>query len=337
MVYIIAEVGVNHNGSVDIAKELVDLAKKAGADAVKFQTFKTNKLVRKGTSKAAYQKKNENSGTQDEMLKKYELTYEQFRDIKLYCDNIGIEFISTPFDRESAELLNSLNVDYFKIGSGDLNNYPLLRTVANFNKNIILSTGMSNLKEVEDAVEFIQSMGFLKELNLLHCVSCYPTQSEDVNMRCLKSLYDIERVDEIGFSDHTHGHLASVIAIAQGATIIEKHFTLSKNMEGPDHTASLDGPELIDFINKLRETEIILGTNIKKCQINEIEVRNVARRSLAFARDMKAGEKIGWDDLIGLRPNDGIATNFLQEYIGKELICDVKENEFLARNVLCLN
>lgn len=336
MVYIIAEIGVNHNGNVDIAKELVNLAKQSGANAVKFQTFKTNKLVRKGADKADYQKTNDTTETQYDMLKKYELSFDQFREIKKYCDFVNIEFISTPFDKESAELLNDLNVNYFKIGSGDLTNYPLLRTVASFGKNIILSTGMSNLSEVEKAVDFIRyCVGFNNDLIVLHCVSSYPTKSEDVNMRSLTEFRTMEQnndINAIGFSDHTHGSLASSIAIACGAKYIEKHFTLSKFMKGPDHKASLDGPELIDFIQQLRETEIILGSSIKQCQQSEINVKNVARRSLAYNKSLFKGHIIEWNDLIGLRPADGISAHLVTNYIGKELQVNVNENDFLNEN-----
>ncbi len=326
MTFIIAEVGVNHNGSIDIAKQLVDLAKDAGANAVKFQTFKTDKLVSKDAKKASYQE-NGTDETQGEMLQKYELTYDQFREIKEYCDSIDIEFISTPFDNESVDLLNSLDVGYFKIGSGDLTNYPLLRKVAETNKRIILSTGMSDVKEVKDALDFIDLCGYNNTLFILHCVSCYPTKLEDTNLLCLEELSSLSPY--VGFSDHTTGWLASVVAVSCGATVIEKHFTLDKNMEGPDHKASLDGPELCEFIKMIRDTEKALGTGVKSCRKDEIEVKKVARRSLAFNRDMKKGDTITYSDLIGLRPYTGICCSKYMNYVGKVLKRDVKENEFL--------
>lgn len=326
MTFIIAEVGVNHNGSVEIAKQLIDLAKDAGANAVKFQTFKTNKLVSKGAEKAEYQKNSSNE-TQEEMLKKYELTYNQFREIKNYCDKVDIEFISTPFDADSVALLVDLDVGYFKIGSGDLTNYPLLRKVADTNKRIILSTGMSDIKDVKGALNFLDLCGFTNTIFILHCVSSYPTKLEDTNLLCLEELSSLAPF--VGFSDHTTGWLASVVAVACGATVIEKHFTLDKNMEGPDHKASLDSKELYEFINIIRDTEKTLGTGLKSCKPDEMEVRKIARRSLAFNRNMSKGDVITYDDLIGLRPYSGICCSKYMNYIGKKLKRDVRENDFL--------
>ena len=325
--FIIGEIGVNHNGDINIAKKLIDLGKKCGVDAVKFQTFKTNKLVCKDAKKAEYQMDSIGK-TQAEMLQNYELSYNDFTNLKQYCDYKGIEFISTPFDSESVDFLDSLNVNYFKIGSGDLTNFPLLRKVAQKNKSIILSTGMSTMSEVTNSVNFIYECGFTNKLILLHCVSSYPTNIYDTNLLCINELGKI--VNNVGFSDHTEGYMASVIAVACGAKYIEKHYTLDKNMQGPDHKASANEQELHEFVNKIRDTEIMLGNGKKECKESELEIRNIARRSLAFNKNMKKGDIIIWDDLIGLRPNNNICCTEYKKYIGMILKNDVTENEFIS-------
>ena len=242
MVYILAEVGVNHNGSLDIAYKLIDLAIKSGANGVKFQTFNSDKLAVPNAKKAEYQKVNtKNDDSQLSMLKKLELSYEDFSKLSAYCNDKNIEFISTPFDLESAEFLNSINVDTFKIGSGDLTNFPLLKKVASFKKKIILSTGMGSLEEVENSVNYLKKNG-CEELVLLHCVSCYPTQNEDLNLKCIQTMKNKFNID-VGFSDHTIDFKASLYAVCLGANYIEKHYTIDKEMEGPDHKASLNPEE----------------------------------------------------------------------------------------------
>jgi N,N'-diacetyllegionaminate synthase len=333
MVYIIAEAGVNHNGKLDLALQLVDIAKESGADAIKFQTFKANKLASKEADKAEYQKETTDSNeSQVDMLKRLELSYDEFKQIKEYCIEKEIEFISTPFDLESADFLNELNVNTYKIGSGDLTNYPLLRKVAKTGKKIILSTGMSNMDEVEDSVKYVLKNG-CKELVVLHCISNYPTKDEDLNLNAIKTMKEkltITKSDiEIGFSDHTEGIDASVYSVCTGASCIEKHFTIDKNMDGPDHRASLNPEELNLFVKKIREIEIILGDGIKKFRNSESENRKIVRRSLAYNINIKKGTILDYVHLTTLRPNTHICGSKLEEFIGKTLNCDVSENDFL--------
>ena len=333
MVYIIAEAGVNHNGKLDLALQLVDIAKESGADAIKFQTFKANKLASKEADKAEYQKETTDSKeSQVDMLKKLELSYDEFRKVKEYCNKKGIEFISTPFDLESADFLNQLDVTVYKIGSGDSTNYPLLRKVAKTGKKMILSTGMSNMNEVEDSVKYVLKNG-CKKLVVLHCISNYPTKKEDLNLRAIKTMKEnlslIKDDIDIGFSDHTEGINASVYSVCSGATCVEKHFTIDKNMDGPDHRASLNPDELNLFVKKIREIEVILGNGIKKFRNSESENRKIVRRSLAYNVNIKKGTILDYEHLTTLRPNTHICGSRLEDFIGKTLNCDVSENDFL--------
>ena len=328
MVYIIAEAGVNHNGSLELAYQLIDIAVKSKADAIKFQTFNSNKLVSGKAEKAEYQKettgKNE---TQLEMLKKLELSYDNFRLISKKCKEVGIEFISTPFDLDSVDFLDSLGVTTFKVGSGDLTNFLLLKKIAEKNKKIILSTGMSSMDEVKKSVEFIKHYSS-NELIVLHCVSCYPTNKEDLNLNCIKTMKNELNIP-IGFSDHTKDEIASLYAVCSGAEYIEKHFTIDKNMEGPDHRASLNPEELNNFVKKIRDCEAMLGNGNKKCTENEEKNKKVVRRSLFFSKDLKKGDIITENDLIALRPYNGICVSKFGEILGKELIQDVKMNSYV--------
>ena len=332
MVYIIAEAGVNHNGSLELAYQLIDIAVKSKADAIKFQTFNSNKLVSGKAEKAEYQKettgKNE---TQLEMLKKLELSYDNFRLISKKCKEVGIEFISTPFDLDSVDFLDSLGVTTFKVGSGDLTNFLLLKKIAEKNKKIILSTGMSSIDEVKKSVNFIKKHSS-NELVVLHCVSCYPTNKEDLNLNCIKTMKNDLNIP-VGFSDHTKNEVASLYSVCAGATYIEKHFTIDKNMEGPDHRASLNPEELNNFVKKIRECEIMLGNGNKKCTKSEEKNKKVVRRSLFFSKDLKKGDIITENDLIALRPYNGICVSKFGEILGKELIQDVSENTCVNYNL----
>lgn len=327
MVFIIAEIGVNHNGDLNLAFQLIDAAKRAGADAVKFQTFKADLLASKSAPKAKYQENNKQE-SQYEMLKKLELSKEDFFEIKKYCDDLRINFFSTPFDLQSVDLLKEIGVEIYKIGSADLTNYLLLEKVVATGKKIILSTGASNMEEVETAVEFIKSRKFDVDLSLLHCVSSYPTKEEDLNLMCIKILNTLGY--PVGFSDHTSGITASMLAISLGASIIEKHITLDNKMEGPDHSSSMNPENFEKFVRELRNTEIILGNGVKIFRDSERDVRFVARRSLAYSRNMEIGEKIKQEDLIPLRPLSGICVSRFQDYLGKVLSENVSENQFLS-------
>jgi len=325
--FIIAEIGVNHNGDKKLAIDLIDIAKKAGANAVKFQTFKSELLVTETAPTAQYQKKNTSEETQYKMLKKLELSHDCFKNIKKYCDEIKIEFISTPFDCESAIFLDNIGVNTFKIGSGDLTNFPLLKKVALTKKKIILSTGMSTFEEVEKSINYIKLNGN-KNIVLLHCVSAYPTVNKDVNLKCIKTLSKLGL--EVGFSDHTTDEYAAISAISIGASYIEKHITLDNNLPGPDHKASLNPEKFIWFCKKIRDTEELLGDGIKRCMPSEIENKKVARRSLAASRDIKSGEIIKEDMLISLRPDIGISAIHFEDIIGKICINDINQYNFLT-------
>jgi N,N'-diacetyllegionaminate synthase len=329
--FIIAEIGVNHNGSLGMATKLIDVAKKAGADAVKFQTFKAKMVVSKMAPKAEYQK-NDTDDTQLEMVEKYELSEHDYISIIKYCNEQNILFMSTPFDNESADLLDRFNVPLFKIGSGDLTNYHLLKYVASKKKPMIISTGMSNIDEVSQAVDVVSNNG-CPAVYLLHCVSCYPTQCEDVNMKSITTMKEKFNIP-VGFSDHTNGYHAAIVAVSLGGSILEKHFTLDKNLDGPDHKASASPDELTDYINIVRQTKIMLGNGIKKCVDKEIPIKYVVRRSICINKDMKCGDIITSDSIMMLRPECGIPGNKLFEIIGKTLTCDAKECTFLTKNMV---
>lgn len=327
--FIIAEAGVNHNGDVKIAKKLVDMAKDAGADAVKFQTYKAEKLTTKYAEMANYQR--DNLGKKDaqfNMLKKLELSYKEFIELKEYCDSKEILFMSTPFDKESAEFLHSIGVEVFKISSGDLTNIPLLEYISSFNKPIILSSGMAILGEIEEAINCIRNKG-IEDVAVLHCTSNYPAPLDSVN---LKAMNNIKKAFNVigGYSDHTKGIMIPVAAVALGAEIIEKHFTLDKNMEGPDHKASLDPNELKEMIYSIRNLEIALGNGIKSYTESELNTMKVARKSIVAVKNMEKGSIISVDDLDYKRPGTGISPRYYKEFIGKKLVKDVERDEQLT-------
>jgi len=333
MVYILAEAGVNHNGNLDLAYQLIEVAKKSGADAIKFQTFKSDKVISANAEKAEYQKQTTGSDeSQLDMVKKLELSYDDFKKIYLKCNEVGIKFISTPFDLDSVDFLNELGVDIFKIGSGDVTNYMMLKRIAKTGKKIILSTGMSTLNEVENSVKFLYDNG-CKELVVLHCVSCYPTELNELNLKCIKTLQEKLNIP-IGFSDHTVGNKASIYSVCMGAEYIEKHFTLDKNMEGPDHIASLNPEELNIFVEEIRECETMLGNGIKVCQEREKDVRSIARRSLFFNKDLNEGHIITEEDLIPLRPYNGICVSKYENIVGEKIVKNVYKNQILSNDFL---
>lgn len=327
--FIIAEVGVNHNGDEQLAYELIDVAKNAGADAVKFQTFKSHLLVQKNTPTAEYQKTNSGETNQHDMLKKMELDANAFRRIKKYCDKINIKFISTPFDLESVDLLDDIGVDIFKIGSGDLTNYQLLKNIAQKGKKVILSTGMSSLSEVNNAVKFITKYMKSDKLVLLHCISSYPTKNEETNLLAISTMKKHFKTIPIGFSDHTHGYHAAIIATTLGANYIEKHFTLDQNMEGPDHKASLSPSQLHTFIKKIRETNIMLGNGIKRCMPSEESTKILVRRSIAVNKKMSPGTIIKETDIICLRPATHIPATEFENIINQTLTKQLNQYDFI--------
>jgi len=330
-VIIIAEAGVNHNGSLSIAKKLIDVAKEAGADIVKFQTFNAEKLVTRTAPKATYQKKTTGAKeSQFEMLKKLELSPDAHKILLSYCRKKKIKFLSTPFDLDSIDLLLSLGMDTFKIPSGELNNLPYLEKIGKQNKKIIMSTGMADLKEVEDNLNVLIRSGTKKEnITLLHCHSEYPTQMKDVNLRAMLTLKEKFGV-AVGYSDHTEGIEVPIAAVALGATVIEKHFTLDKKMKGPDHKASLNPDELKAMIKAIRNIEQALGDGIKKPSAREMQNRKVARKSIHITRNLPAGTILSEEHLIMKRPEaGGISPMEMNNVIGKKLLKDKKTDEQL--------
>lgn len=308
-VFIIAEAGVNHNGSVELAKKLIDVASEAGVDAVKFQTFKAETLVSKNAQKADYQKKNLNDGndSQFDMLKKLELDVDTHNILIEYCNSKNIMFLSTPFDLDSIDLLNDLKLPIFKIPSGEITNLPYLRKIGALNKKVILSTGMADIGEIEDALDILTDAGTKKEnITVLHANTMYPTPMEDVNLNAMVTIGKAFNVD-YGYSDHTLGIEVDVAAVAMGASCIEKHFTLDKKMEGPDHKASLEPHELVSMVKAIRNIELALGSSVKKPSPSEIPNIEVARKSIVAKKIIKKGEMFTEDNLAVKRPGNGIS------------------------------
>lgn len=318
-VFIIAEAGVNHNGNIELAKKLIDVANDAGADAVKFQTFKAEKLVTKNAKKAEYQSKNINDGddSQYNMLKKLELNVYIHKELIAYCATKKIMFLSTPFDHDSIELLNELGLEIFKIPSGEITNLPYLRHIGSLKKQVILSTGMADLGEIEDALDVLAEAGTKKEdITVLHANTMYPTPIEDVN---LKAMVTIGKAFDVayGYSDHTLGIEVPTAAVAMGASVIEKHFTLDKTMPGPDHKASLEPDELKAMVKAIRNIEKALGSGIKKPSKSEKPNIAVARKSIVAAKPIKKGEAFSKDNLTIKRPGNGISPMRWDEVIGQ--------------------
>ncbi|WP_459996252.1 N-acetylneuraminate synthase [Marinitoga arctica] len=330
-VYIIAEAGVNHNGDINLAYKLVDMAKEAGADAVKFQTFKAEKFVSKYTEMATYQKKNLNKEIkQVDMIKTFELKYEDFINLKKYCDEKEIEFLSSPFDNESVNFLDDL-VPYYKIPSGEIVNIPYLKLIAEKNKPIIMSTGMATLGEVEKALDVIYSVNSDAEIYLLHCTTNYPTPFEEVNLKAMLTLKEAFKLP-VGYSDHTLGIEVPIAAVAMGAKIIEKHFTIDKNLPGPDHKASLEPNELKDMVKAIRNIEKALGNGIKKTNKSELKIKKVVRKKIVAKRHMMPGEILKNDDIEIKRTNNGLSPEFLDIIIGKKLIKEIRIDEGFTWN-----
>ena len=326
--YIIAEAGVNHNGSLELAKNLVDKAKEAGADCVKFQTFIANKIVSKNAAKADYQKKQtESAESQHEMLKKLELSFDDFIELNNYCKETGIEFLSTAFDFESIDFLNQLGMQVWKIPSGEITNLPYLIKIAKLNKKVILSTGMSTMREIEDAVNILKDHG-ASELIILHCTTEYPTPYEDVNLNAMLAIK--ERFGyEVGYSDHTMGIEVPIAAVALGAKVIEKHFTLDRTMDGPDHKASLEPSELKTMVDAIRNIELSMGTGIKEPADSEKKNIAIARKSIVANKSIKKGEILTEQNLTVKRPGDGISPMKWFEIIGTKAIRDFEEDELI--------
>lgn len=329
---IIAEAGVNHNGSLERAKQLVLKAKEAGVDYIKFQTFKASKLVTKSAKQAEYQQKNIGNGedSQYQMLKKLELSPEEHQILIDYCKELGIKFFSTAFDFDSIEYLHSLNLGLWKVPSGEVTNYPFLKRIAAYNEKTILSTGMCDMQDVRNAAEALYKNGLSKEnLILLHCNTEYPTPFEDVNLKAMDALRKEFGV-EVGYSDHTKGIEVPIAAVALGATVIEKHFTLDRTLPGPDHKASLEPDELKAMVSAIRNIEkAVAGDGTK--HVSESEKKNIAiaRKSIVAARDIKAGEIYTEENLTVKRPGSGISPMRWEEVLGLKAKKDFNEDELI--------
>ena len=327
-VYIIAEAGDNHNGDFNTALKLVDVAKRAGADCVKFQTFVTEEIISKYAEMAEYQKKNTGKEeSQFEMVKRLELSFDEFRKIKEYCDRVGIQFLSTPFDLKSVDFLNELGVPFFKIPSGEITNYPYLIKIAHTGKPVVMSTGMWEPDEILAAINVLEKNGS-GEITLLHCNTEYPTPLKDVNlyaMRTMKKMFG----KKVGYSDHTKGIEVPVAAVALGACVIEKHFTLDKNMPGPDHKASLEPDELGRMVKNIRNIEIALGDGVKRVSESERKNIAIARKSIVARRNIQEGEILTEENLAVKRPGTGINPMQWMEVLGTRAVRDFKEDELI--------
>jgi N,N'-diacetyllegionaminate synthase len=322
---IIAEAGVNHNGSLELAKKLIQEAKNAGADYVKFQSFKTEKLVSKFAEKAEYQKKNTSSTeSQFDMIKKLELSDSDHDALVKYCKELGIGFSSSPFDIDGIGYLDSLGVDFFKVPSGEINNLPYLKELAKFNRTIILSTGMASLSEVEDALKILKG----KDVTVLHCNTEYPTPMQDVNLTAMLTMKDKFNV-KVGYSDHTLGIEIPIAAVALGAVVIEKHFTLDNKMEGPDHKASLEPYELKNMVQAIRNIEKALGNGVKEPSPSEKKNINIARKSIVAARDISCGELFTAENITVKRPGSGISPMKWESVLGKKAVRNFSQDELI--------
>lgn len=337
-VVIIAEAGVNHNGDITIAKKLIDEAAKAKVDFVKFQTFKAAHLVSKKAKKADYQIKNigkQTDDTQFKMLQQLELSKNDHYELIKYAKSKKVKFFSTAFDMESLYFLIDLKLGLFKIPSGEITNLPYLKLIGKQNKPVILSTGMSSLGEIEMALAVLIDAGTKKEnITVLHCNTEYPTPMSDVNLKAMLSIRDAFKVN-IGYSDHTNGIEVPIAAVALGATVIEKHFTLNRNMEGPDHRASLEPQELRNMVSAIRNIELaISGNGVKQASESEIKNLSIARKSIHAVKDLLPGKMIKETDLIMKRPGDGISPMDMEKVIGRKVIAKITKDEKLKWNQL---
>ena len=324
---IIAEAGVNHNGSLEMAKQLVDAAKECGVDIIKFQTAKLDSLVSKVAQMADYQKRNTGvAESQKDMLKKLLLGFDEFVELAAYCKKVGIQFLSTPFDIESVHFLNDMQ-DIWKIPSGEITNYPYLVEIGKTKKKTILSTGMAELREIQEAINVLRENG-TKDITILHCTTEYPAPLEEVNLNAMKTLRDTFGYP-VGYSDHTKGIEVDLAAVALGATVIEKHFTLDRNLKGPDHKASLEPSELKAMVNGIRKVELALGSTEKRPSEIEIKNRTVARKSIVAKIPIRKGEVLTEDNITTKRPGSGINPMRWNKVLGTRAIKDFEEDEMI--------
>lgn len=331
MPIIIAEAGVNHNGDINTAKQLIDVAAKAGADFVKFQTFKTEKNICINAPKAEYQKHaTDTDESQFEMVKKLELDKKTHIELKEHCEKRNIKFLSTPFDLESVDLLAEIGMEFWKIPSGEITNLPLLQKIGSLNQEIVMSTGMADLGEIEDAVEVLENSGTSREkIIILHCNTEYPTPIEDVNLNAMLTLSFAFKT-RVGYSDHSLGIEVPIAATALGAEVIEKHFTLDKNMEGPDHKASLDPAELEKMVSGIRKIETAMGNGIKRCSLSEEKNKIIARKSIVALKFIKKGKIFGVENITVKRPATGISPMKWNQVLGKKAKKDFIPDELIS-------
>ena len=329
-VFIIAEAGVNHNGSVKTAKKMIDSAKLAGADAVKFQTFEAENLVTKSASKAGYQKiSTGKKQSQYGMIKKLELNADAYKKLMQYCGKKGIAFISSPFDLKSINLLERLKLEVYKIPSGEITNFPYLEKIGRLKKKIIMSTGMATLGEIKDALKILTLGGTKKKnITVLHCNTEYPTSFKDVNLKAMLAIKDAFNIG-VGYSDHTLGIEVAVAAVTLGAEVIEKHFTLDKNMQGPDHAASLEPEEFKKMVDFIRNIEAAFGSGTKRPSASEQKNKEVIRKSIVAARDIKKGEVLQCENITSKRPASGISPMKWNMVIGRKAVKDFRKDEFI--------
>lgn len=329
---IIAEAGVNHNGDIDLAKQLIDIAAEAGADIVKFQTFKTEKLVSTAAQKADYQVNNmpgEADNSQFAMLKKLELSPADHRELMAHCQLRNIQFLSTAFDLDSLDFLAGLGIDTFKIPSGEITNLPYLRKVGRFNGQVIASTGMATMDDIAAMLDVLTTAGTDRQnITVLHCNTDYPSPFRDVNLRAMQTIGDTFGV-AVGYSDHTPGIEVPIAAVALGATVIEKHFTLDRSLEGPDHLASLEPDELAHMVRAVRNIDVALGDGVKQPTPSEQKNIAVARKSIHLARPLVAGQVLTETDLVMKRPGSGISPMLLDSVTGRSLVVDVAADHLL--------
>ena len=325
-VLIIAEAGVNHNGDLDTAKKMIDVAKEAGVDIVKFQTSITS--TSKFSEKAKYQKKTTGeAGTQLDMIKKLRFSFDQHKQLKEYCDKVGLRYLSTPFDFESIDFLDELGCDFWKVPSGEIVNVPYLRKIGRTGKNVIMSTGIGTMEEIENAIKILRENGS-GTITLLQCTTEYPTPYEDINLRVMYTLRDKFGL-EVGLSDHSMGIEVPIAAVAMGAKVIEKHFTLSREMPGPDQKASIEPDELKAMVRAIRHIEAALGDGVKSPHIGEIENRHISRKSIVAKRDIKKGELFTEDNIAPRHAGKGISPARWDEVIGMTACRDFIEDEMI--------
>lgn len=326
---IIAEAGVNHNGSIEMAKQLIDAAAIAGVDYVKFQTFKAKKLVTKNAKQAEYQQRNAAAESQLAMLKKLELSKKEHEELIGYCQEKGVRFLSTAFDMESVEYLHSLNLGLWKIPSGEITNYPYLVKIAQYGEPVILSTGMSTMEDIKQSIDVLCNNGLTKEqITLLHCNTEYPTPMQDVNLQAMLQMRE-QLGAKVGYSDHTKGIEVPIAAVALGAEVIEKHFTLDRTLPGPDHKASLEPKELKAMVDSIRNIEQALGDGQK--QVSESERKNmaIARKSIVAAKIIRKGDLLTEENLTTKRPGSGISPMRWNEVLGTKAVRDFAEDELI--------